>query len=50
MTHYTYRTTASSGRPKTATTSGLWAEFPSLSWLTPTKPEARAGIARLVAE
>ena len=43
--HYTYRITWS---PEDGEHLGLCAEFPSLSWLSPTPSEALAGIQELV--
>ena len=45
--HYTYRVTWSAEDDEYV---GLCAEFPSLSWLSPTPEEAFAGIRLLVAE
>ena len=45
--HYTYRVTWS---PEDGEFVGLCVEFPSLSWLAPTREEAFVGICRLVEE
>ncbi len=45
--HYTYRVTWS---PEDGEFVGLCVEFPSLSWLAPTRGEAFGGICRLVEE
>ena len=45
--HYTYRVTWSVEDEEFV---GLCAEFPSLSWLSPTQEESFSGIRRLVAE
>jgi predicted RNase H-like HicB family nuclease len=47
LDHYTYRVTWSALDHEHV---GLCAEFPSLSWLAPTIPEALQGIQTLVAE
>ena len=45
--HYTYRVTWSAEDNEHV---GLYAEFPSLSWLAPTPEKALSGIRRVVAE
>jgi predicted HicB family RNase H-like nuclease len=45
--HYTYRVTWSAEDNEFV---GLCAEFPSLSWLAPTRDEAVSGIVQLVAD
>ena len=45
--HYAYRVIWSAENEEFV---GLWAEFPSLSWLEPTPEDAFSGIRRLVVE